>query len=186
MLGLIPVPFHQDFEEINLRFYVRRKTGAEWRRGVVFIKELVPKRAVALVARLVYNENYHAVSMAHEIASRAAGERSAKYSWQSSGATNEISASITGTHREIVDGSKDEFFADHEWGYGRDHRGHSMEYRVAHGRWRIWDIADASVRCDTASVYGPQFVHVLSAPPYSGMFADGSDVTVYRGVRISP
>src|ERR1041385_5639833 len=33
------VPFHQNFEEVNLRFYVRRGL----KRGVVFVRELVPR-----------------------------------------------------------------------------------------------------------------------------------------------
>ena len=59
----IAVPFHRNFEEVNLRFYVRRKAQDEWRRGVVFVKEIVPRRAIALVARLLYRENYQAMPM---------------------------------------------------------------------------------------------------------------------------
>ena len=66
LLGL-PIPLHRDFEEVNLRFYVRRKSADTWRRGVVFIRELVPRRAIALVARTFYGENYVAVPMKHEI-----------------------------------------------------------------------------------------------------------------------
>src|SRR6266850_1391491 len=64
------VPFHQDFEEVNLRFYVRRQVSGGTRRGVVFIREIVPKRAVAAVARLVFNENYVCLPMVHKIDSR--------------------------------------------------------------------------------------------------------------------
>ncbi len=63
----IPVPFHRNFEEVNLRFYVRRKENKTWKRGVVFIKEIVPKAAIAFVARLFYNENYIALDMTNEI-----------------------------------------------------------------------------------------------------------------------
>jgi len=66
LLGL-PIPLHRDFEEVNLRFYVRRKSADPSRRGVVFIRELVPRRAIALVARTFYRENYVAVPMRHEI-----------------------------------------------------------------------------------------------------------------------
>ena len=43
VLGL-PIPGYRNFEEVNLRFYVKHtpKEG-ECRRGVVFIQELVPK-----------------------------------------------------------------------------------------------------------------------------------------------
>ena len=46
LLGL-PIPLHRNFEEVNLRFYVRKKSADTWRRGVVFIRELVPRRAIA-------------------------------------------------------------------------------------------------------------------------------------------
>jgi len=32
LLGL-PIPLHRDFEEVNLRFYVRRQSADTWRRG---------------------------------------------------------------------------------------------------------------------------------------------------------
>src|SRR5439155_1075706 len=66
LLGL-PIPLHRDFEEVNLRFYVRKKSADTWRRGVVFVRELVPRRAIALVARAFYGEKYLALPMKHEI-----------------------------------------------------------------------------------------------------------------------
>src|SRR6185437_11165669 len=47
----VPIPFHITFPEVNLRCYVRREVGGETRRGVVFIRELVPRAAIAFVAR---------------------------------------------------------------------------------------------------------------------------------------
>ena len=52
----VPIPFHVNFEEVNLRFYVRRETNGAVRRGVTFIRELVPRAAIAGVAKLAYNE----------------------------------------------------------------------------------------------------------------------------------
>src|SRR5262249_15564072 len=66
--GKLSIPFHTDFEEINLRFYVHRNADGEPRRGVVFIKEIVPKPAIALTARLFYGENYVSHPMNHRIA----------------------------------------------------------------------------------------------------------------------
>ena len=57
LVGL-PIPFHRNFEEVNLRFYVRRRAPEGWRRGVVFVRELVPRRAIAFVARVFYDEPY--------------------------------------------------------------------------------------------------------------------------------
>jgi uncharacterized protein len=61
----IPVPRHRNFEEVNLRFYVRRNVNGEARRAVTFIRELVPRAAIAFVARRVYNEPYLALPMRH-------------------------------------------------------------------------------------------------------------------------
>lgn len=68
LLG-IPIPFHRSFEEVNLRFYVKRFEGGAWKRGVVFIKELVPKCALTFVANTVYQEHYQTVPMKHKIES---------------------------------------------------------------------------------------------------------------------
>lgn len=64
LLG-VPIPFHRNFEEVNLRFYVKRKHGNEWRRGGVFIKEFVTKAAISLVANTIYKENYQTMKMNH-------------------------------------------------------------------------------------------------------------------------
>src|SRR3984893_14226854 len=62
LLGL-PVPLHRDFEEVSLRFYVRKESADPGRRGVVFVRELVPKRAIAVIARTFYGEPYFALPM---------------------------------------------------------------------------------------------------------------------------
>ena len=36
------LPGHVTFEEVNLRFYVRREAAGVLKRGVVFVRELVP------------------------------------------------------------------------------------------------------------------------------------------------
>src|SRR6185295_273969 len=83
VMGL-PIPFHENFEEINLRFYVRRKADEGWRRGVVFIKEIVPRAAIAWVARWLYNENYVALPTGHALVRSLDDQKnieSAKYFW---------------------------------------------------------------------------------------------------------
>jgi len=49
----VPIPFHQSFPEVNLRFYVIRRIGRAERRGVIFIREIAPRRCVGVVARRV-------------------------------------------------------------------------------------------------------------------------------------
>jgi uncharacterized protein YqjF (DUF2071 family) len=182
----IPIPFHRNFEEVNLRFYVRRKHGDGWRRGVVFIKELVPRRAVAWTARLLYNENYQALPMSHEIDRTDGAPTRVAYAWRYRGTEHGLAARVSGPPQTIADDSPEEYFAHHEWGYVRDRRGQTVEYRVDHPRWRVAPVADAALRCDAAALYGPAFSEALSRPPHSALFADGSAVTVYRGTRITP
>lgn len=182
----VPIPFHQNFEEVNLRFYVRRSPNNRWRRGVVFIKELVPKRAVAWIARLLYNENYRAVPMSHSIRRDGDAHTRVDYSWRFNGAEHNITACASDPSRPIAAGTDDEFFAHHEWGYVRDRSGRTIEYRVDHPHWNVRTATDAALRCDAARLYGPQFVEALSSTSYSAILAEGSPVTVYRGTRLTP
>ena len=183
----ISVPFHRDFEEVNLRFYVRRKAGDGWRRGVVFIKELVPRRAIALVARNLYNENYVALPMCHRVESLAVGSEefySVSYGWRLHGQENHIKLVARGQPSDSLGGSEEEFITEHYWGYSAQKNGGTVEYHVDHPRWRIWRAEEAVLDCNVAALYGEQFADYLSTPPSSAFLAEGSNVKVYRGSRI--
>ena len=52
----VKVPFHQQFGEINYRFYV--KSIINGTKGVVFIKEYAPKPIIAVIANGIYNEPF--------------------------------------------------------------------------------------------------------------------------------
>jgi uncharacterized protein YqjF (DUF2071 family) len=172
----IPFPFHRNFEEVNLRFYVRRKAGAEWRRGVVFIRELVPRLAIAAIARIVYGEPYSALRMRHKIDIADSTVR-AEYSWQRAGHRESLSVSATGEPQEIQPGSEEEFITEHYWGYTA-RRGACTEYQVEHPRWRVWRGAESRLDADIATLYGQRFVESLTALPLSAFIAEGSPVTV--------
>lgn len=181
----IPIPLHQDFEEVNLRFYVRRFAEGDWRRGVVFIKELVPKPAIAALARTVYNERYQAVPMRHDIENRADGTlRAVEYGWEVEGRWGRMRAEASGCSRETSPGSLEEFITEHCWGYVQQRDGSCMEYEVEHPRWEVWTATNVVVDGDIASTYGKAFVPALSQPPASAFIADGSAVTVYRGHKL--
>jgi uncharacterized protein YqjF (DUF2071 family) len=185
VLGL-RIPLHVDFEELNLRFYVRRTLGTEVRRGVVFIKELVPRPAIALVARLVYNEPYAARRMGHHIAHSVTKPLYASYSWaQHDGGWGHLAITTTGKAEPVVPGSAEEFITEHYWGYTRQRDGGTVEYRVEHPPWRVWQCERATVTGDVHELYGPTFAGILSRPPDSAFLADGSAVTVYRPTRIA-
>lgn len=172
----VPIPLHRDFEEVNLRFYVRRRSGSEWRRGVVFVRELVPKAMIAAVARGVFGEPYRALPMRHGIRAEA-GRLRVSYEWRRAGRWEGLSAAGEGEPREAPAGSEEEFITEHYWGYtARGER--CSEYRVEHPRWRVWRATETSFDADVATLYGPRFVEALAAPPTSAFIADGSPVTV--------
>lgn len=172
----VSVPFHRDFEEVNLRFYVRRKAPEGWRRGVVFVKEIVPRRAIAFVARTLYGERYVALPMRHAV-ERTESAVKCEYNWRRNGCWESVSARATGEPSDAASGSIEEFITEHYWGY-TSHAGGSSEYQVEHPRWRIWRADEHRLDCDIAALYRPQFVESLSAPASSAFIADGSAVIV--------
>jgi uncharacterized protein len=180
----IPIPFHRNFEEVNLRFYVRRKADGGWRKGVVFIKELVPRTAIAFVARKFYNENYVALPMSHQIEKSHEEIKSASYFWRFGGKENHIKMTTRGGAQLLVEGSEQEFITEHFWGYAMQRDGSTLEYRVEHPRWRVWETQASELRCDVAKLYGEQFNDSLSQLPSSAFLADGSDIKVYKGVKL--
>ena len=183
----IPIPFHRHFEEVNLRFYVRRQTAAGWRRGVVFIRELVPLRAIAWTARAFYNEPYLALPMSHHIEKSPAQPdeiTSAAYFWRFRGRQNFIKLTTRGRAQPLRENSEAEFITEHYWGYTAQRNGSTLEYQVEHPRWRVWEAATAELNCDIAGLYGAKFCSALQIPPASAFLAEGSPVKVYAGVRL--
>jgi uncharacterized protein len=177
LLGL-PIPRHRDFEEVNLRFYVRRKSADTWRRGVVFVRELVPRRAVALVARAFYGERYLALPMKHEI-EHVDLKLNVEYSWRRGRKWESLKMSASGEPQSIRAGSHAEFITEHYWGYTCVRAGCS-EYRVEHPRWKIWNADSFEFSADVVALYGEQFAKTLAAPPRSTFIADGSAISVER------
>lgn len=182
----IPIPGHRNFEEVNLRFYVRRKVNEEWRRGVVFVKEIVPRVAIALTARALYGENYVAVPMWHRIVGEdgAAGPKTVSYFWRFRGRENSMELSAHSIVADVAEGSDVEFITEHYWGYVRRRGERTTEYRVEHPRWRIRKAVATQLNCAVAELYGSQFVEFLEAPPVSAFLADGSEVSVFRGTSL--
>jgi uncharacterized protein len=174
----IPVPWHRNFDEVNLRAYVRRRVGGEWRRGVVFIRELVPRRAIAWTARAAYNEPYRAVRMRHRIAVDERTGGSVEYSWRQAGAWHSVSADVCGAAAPIDPADDVGFITEHYFGYTAQRNGSTVEYRVAHQRWGFRRACRASLRCDIRAVYGPEWVEALSAEPGSAFVCDGAPVSI--------
>ena len=176
----VPIPFHRDFDEINLRFYVRHQSAGGWRRGVVFIKEIVPRWMVTCVARNVYGENYVTRTMRSEIAI----PESVNYSWRCRGRWNLLGATIAGEPMLMPQDSEESFITEHYWGYAGTPSGPTMEYQVEHPRWRLWRATSSNVDIDAASEYTAAFVPFLDRPPSSAFVAEGSAIVVRRGTPV--
>lgn len=177
VMGL-PIPLHRNFEEVNLRFYVRRRNLDGWRRGVAFVRELVPRPAIAIVARAFYGEPYLALPMRHDILHRD-GQLAVEYAWRRGGKWEAISARATGEPKNTAAGSQEEFITEHYWGYTALPNRVS-EYRVEHPRWRYWPAAEWTLDADIATLYGIDFIETLSGSPVSAFIAEGSHVQVFR------
>jgi len=185
LLG-IPVPFHRDFDEVNLRFYVKRPMpDGSARRGAVFVRELVPRAAIAYTARLCYNEPYTAVPMHSRVPpTRMTSPGRLMYGWFGNAQHQQVSATAVGEPQPLVRGSESEFIAEHYWGYTRQRNGSTVEYQVAHPSWRVWEAESPSFEADVRGLYGDAFVQPLSVPPRSMFVAEGSRVAVYRPTRL--
>jgi len=178
----VAVPFHQKFEEVNLRFYVRRST----KRGVVFIRELVPRFAVAAVARFAFNENYSRVPMSHRFEVR--GERGrveAEYAWGSGPDRCLMRIETEASSFPPPEGSLSQFITEHYWGYAAQPRNGCLEYEVQHPRWLVKNATRAEFSGKVVRLYGAEIAQALAREPDSAFLAEGSAVTVFRGKRIA-
>lgn len=177
----VAIPFHRDFEEVNLRTYVRREEHGDIRRGVTFIRELVPRRAIAAVARAVYNEPYLNLPMTSDVTIADGRLQSATYRWQTVRGECELSAEARKEPFLFpAEGSEACFVTEHYWGYTAQRDGSTIEYEVQHPRWNVCRAARAHLHGETSPVYGSVFADILKREPDSAWVADGSPVTVFR------
>jgi uncharacterized protein YqjF (DUF2071 family) len=174
-----PIPFHVNFEEVNLRFYVKREIENEVRRGVVFVKEIVPRSAIAFVARTFYGEPYEAWRM-----NNSRTDRSVSYGWWRGAETYGISVSKDRSLGIPERGSHGEFIIEHYWGYTKRGSGRTDEYKVAHQKWNLFSVNDPRIEVDFKKVYGQEFSFLNDASPFSILHAEGSEIAVYVGERI--
>jgi uncharacterized protein len=183
LFGTLPIPFHANFDEVNLRFYVRRRHADGDRRGVVFIREIVPKRAIAYIARLAYGEKYSRFPMRHSI-STSSERKAAEYEWELGAEWCKLRAEATGDATMPAEGSLEQFITEHYWGYSAQRNGGCIEYHVTHVPWRVWTSEAASFEGDTTALYGLALAAIIRAKPHSAFIAEGSPVTVFTGVPI--
>lgn len=188
LFGRFPLPFHSNFVEVNLRFYVRRKDDHEDRRGVVFIAEVVSRYAIAKTARLVYGENYRCLRMKHQVTTSDLN-KTLQYQWQagSSQAGSKwctLSAETMGIPTRPAEGGLEQFITEHYWGYSAQRSGGCVEYHVSHVPWQVWETSNARFEGEASTLYGKELAAVLQRHPDSAFVADGSPVIVFKGNKI--
>ncbi|GAB3717287.1 YqjF family protein [Flavobacterium koreense] len=173
----IKVPFHINFEEVNLRFYVKRYENGIWKRGVVFIKEIVPKHAITIVANTLYNEHYQTMKMLH---SRTESEtsKSFKYEWFKDAKWNSIAMKTDKKAIPIEPNSEAEFITEHYFGYTNYNKDKSIEYAVSHPRWEQLKVIESKIDVDFESIYGKDFKFLQDLKPTSEFLALGSKITI--------
>lgn len=178
----LKIPFHTNFEEVNLRFYVRYMEHGVWKRGVVFIKEIVPKPALTIVANAIYNENYETMPMSHSWTS-IGDNLTVEYKWKKE-RWNSLKVIADTTSSPIPNNSEEEFITEHYWGYTRVSKKKTAEYGVEHPKWEVYRIKDFSIDVDFANVYGHDFGFLKLEKPKSVFLAEGSEIKVKEGKYI--
>ena len=178
LLG-IKIPFHSNFEEVNLRFYVKRFENNAWKRGVVFIKEIVPKPALTLVANTLYKEHYETLAMQHNWKENTKN-RAVVYKWKKNKQWHSFKVIAALETSEIIENSETEFITEHYWGYAKVSNSKTNEYEVTHPKWRHYMTESTQINVDFGTVYGADFEFLSSVQPNSVMLAEGSKITVER------
>jgi uncharacterized protein YqjF (DUF2071 family) len=178
----IGIPFHKNFEEVNLRFYCKYKEVAEWKRGVVFIKEIVPKPALTFVANTIYKENYETMQMDHSWLF-GNDNLTVQYRWKNRqwNSLKVITEPVSGA---IVSGSEEEFITEHYWGYTKRGATKTSEYGVEHQKWDVYKTISYQIDVDFAATYGSAFGFLKSEIPKSVFLAEGSEIVVKDGKLI--
>ena len=179
----IPIPFHRHFEEVNLRFYVRYKDSSGWRRGVTFIREIVPKHALTFVANTIYKEKYVTLPMRHKWDLKK-DSISVSYSWKLNKVWNQFSLIADASPIDLTPNSEEEFITEHYWGYTPHNTRMCSQYGVEHPRWSTYRVRSYNIDVAFDQVYGNSFQFLNTQIPDSVMLAEGSEITVRSMTKI--
>jgi uncharacterized protein YqjF (DUF2071 family) len=174
----IKVPFHINFPEVNLRFYVRRNIEKENKRGVVFIREIVPKRALAFVANTFFNERYVTLPMKYHWGIDE-NESHTRYEWKAA-KWNRLEVKAGLQSQPIKKDSAEEFITEHYWGYTTLKKNRTGAYYVAHPKWEVYPVSSYMLDCDFGNLYGNRFEMLTNQEPESVFLAEGSEVIVFN------
>jgi len=174
------IPYHINFEEVNLRFYVTHKDERELKRGVVFIKEIVPRRALTLVANTLYGEHYQTLPMRHKW-ENLEDSLSVEYHWKLKQKWNSIKVAADFRPQNIVAASEEEFITEHYWGYTKIGPTTTSEYEVKHPHWVVYPVKNYQIDVEFGDLYGKEFEFLKSEKPISAFLAEGSEIAVNHG-----
>lgn len=179
-------PGFVNFEEVNLRYYIKYFDGNNWKRGVGFISEIVPKRLIACMANLLYNEHYSTAEMEHLIELNE-DELQVSYSWQKkSQRKNSMWVKAIPVPSNIIPDSEEEFIFEHYSGYNKLNDSRTIEYSLSHPVWQVYPVTGFGLDCDIAEAYGEEFSPFLhKVKPVSVFLARGSQVSVKMPRRLS-
>ena len=181
----VSIPLHTRFPEVNLRFYVKRKDGNAWKRGVVFISEIVPKPTIAWIANAFYKEKYEVALMRREL-SQTENEISIAYKWKKKNMWNKISVVAENHPVLIKDNTEEAFIYEHYFGYAKSGQDKTNEYEVQHFSWDAYPVKQYSIDCDFAQQYGGGFSFLNHGEPVSVFLAEGSAVTILKKRQFGP
>ncbi len=173
----IKVPFYSDFEEINFRFYVKRFDGSQWRKGTVFISEIVNKSALGILANTLVRENYQILPTSKEI-KETENELDVKYSWTFKEEEQHLRVKSGKLASPYTENSESDFILDRLLGYGKIDEKTSNEYRIHHSSWQTYTVKEYSIHVDFARLFGAEFSMLSSMTPHSVMLTEGSKVEI--------
>jgi uncharacterized protein len=182
LLG-VSIPFHSNFEEVNLRFYVRYNDNGQWKRGAVFIKEIVPKPAISLIANMLYHEKYSTMRMKHFFHHNEQNINLG-YHWKFKNKWNKLEATTAPVPLPMRPGSEEEFIAEHYWGYSKYNDTTTFEYNVQHPAWQVYKVKDYVIDCDFRGLYGNQFAFLQMLQPSSVFMAKGSPISILHKKKL--
>lgn len=138
-----------DFPEFNLRGYVRHVASGD--RGVVFIREIVPSRLIAV-----------------------------EHTVRHDGRVSRMTLLADPEPYLPPPDSREAWFKEHRWGFNRtSHGGRLRRYEVVHPAWRCHRVASYELDWDFEGLYGHPWGALHDRRADLALLAEGSDVSVY-------
>lgn len=173
----LPIPLLGTFEEINLRFYVIRKEGGVTKRGVVFINETIPYKAVAWVANKLYKEHYTTIPTKNIITVTPLNKQ-IEYQWKINNSWNSMFVKTAVSKNPMLAGSFEEYIFEHYYGYTKINDLNTEEYTIMHPRWNLNTVLEYNINCNFDKMYGNHFSFLNTVKPTAVIVAEGSEVFV--------